>query len=112
MNFKVIGRLTLGCSMALLGVVGGCSRKPEGAALKKMPANAQFAGFLSTYDNLKPNPRFENTQSYVKQDDARNIHKYFAVIIEPVQIYVATNADPGKLPDHGRTALAAYFQNA
>ncbi len=96
----------------LLATLAGCSRKPEPVGLKKMPAGAQFAGFLSNYDNLKPNPAFENTLTYVKDDDAKNVHKYFAMIVEPVQIYVATNADISKMPDRGRTALAAYFQNA
>ena len=61
---------------------------------------------------MKPNPSFENTLSYVKRDDVKNIHKYIAVIVEPVEIYVATDADPSKMPDRGRIALAAYFQNA
>ncbi len=103
----------LACLIALLlATLAGCSRKPEPVGLKKMPPGAQFSGFLSSYDNLKPNPAFENTLSYVKDDDAKNVHKYFAMIVEPVQIYVATNADISKMPDRGRTALAAYFQNA
>jgi hypothetical protein len=101
------------CSiLLLLAALAGCSRKPEAVGLKKMTAGAQYAGFLSNYDSLKPNPAFENTVTYVKQDDAKNVHKYFAVIIEPVQIYVSTNTDISNMPDRGRTALAAYFQNA
>jgi hypothetical protein len=34
------------------------------------------------------------------------------VIIDPVEIYMSTNADVTKMPDRGRTALAAYFQHA
>jgi hypothetical protein len=98
--------------LSLLAMIAGCSRKPEPATMKKLTPGAEFAGFLSSYDNLRPNPNFENTRSYVKQDDAKNIHKYFAVIIDPVEIYLATNADPSKMPDRGRTALAAYFQHA
>jgi hypothetical protein len=97
----------------LLAMVAGCSRKPEAASVKKLAPGAESAGFLSDYGKLKPNPQFENTLSYVKQqDDLKNIHKYIAVIVEPVEIYVATNADPSKMPDRGRTALAAYFQNS
>src|SRR3954447_2733429 len=103
----------MGCWVAVLMLLfGGCSAKPEPAGLKRLAAGAQNAGFLSSYDSLKPNANFENTLSYVKQDDAKNIHRYFAVIIDPVDLYVATNADLSKLPDRGRTALAAYFQNA
>jgi hypothetical protein len=112
-NSKLTGRLILGCSAVLLLTAGtGCTRKTESVQLKKMPANAQFAGFLSSYDSLKPSSVFENTLTYVKQDDAKNVHRYFAVIVDPVEVYVATNADTSKIADRGRTAMAAYFQNA
>jgi hypothetical protein len=108
-----IETLVLECSMlSLLVMFAGCSRKPEPAPVKKVAAGAKFAGFLSNYDNLKPNPNFENTLSYVKQDENKNIHKYFAVIVEPVEIYLSTDADPSKVPDRGRKALVAYFQHA
>jgi hypothetical protein len=90
-----------------------CSKpQVEGATLKQMPAGKEYSGFLSDYSNLKPNPEFENTVSYAKGDSAKKIREYFAVIIEPVQLYVATNADVSKIPDRGRTAMAAYFQHA
>ena len=98
--------------IALVATLAGCSRKPDQTALKRLEPGAQFAGFLSDYTNLKTNPNFENTLSYVKQDEVKNIHKYIAIIVDPVEIYVATNADPSKMPDRGRTALAEYFQNA
>jgi len=101
-------------SIAMLLVsLAGCSHQPpQPAALKKLAPGAEFAGFLSDYGKLKASPRFESTMVFVKQDDERNIHKYIAVIVDPVEIYVATNADPAKMPDRGRTALAAYFQYA
>jgi hypothetical protein len=105
--------LALGSSLALLlAMTLGCSRKPEPAQLHKMARGAQFSGFLSTYASLKPSPDFENTVVFVNKEDARNVHRYFAAIVEPVQIYIATDADPSKLPDQGRGALTAYFQNA
>lgn len=111
-NRNLAGQLILGCSaVLLLTAATGCSRKTESVQLKKMPPNAQFAGFLSNYDNLKQSPIFENTLTYVKQDDAKNVHKYFAVIVDPVEIYAATDADTSKIPDRGRTAVAAYFQH-
>jgi hypothetical protein len=77
-----------------------------------MPAGQEFAGFLSDYSKLKPNPKFENTLSFVRDDSAKNIHKYIAVIVDPVAVYVATNADPQDIPDRGRASLAEYFQMA
>jgi hypothetical protein len=112
-NRKLAGQRILGCSaVLLLTAVTGCTHKTESAELKKMPPNAQFSGFLSKYDVLKQSSIFENTLTYVKQDDAKNVHKYYAVIIDPVEIYAATNADTTKIPDRGRTALAEYFHNA
>jgi hypothetical protein len=105
-------------AVPMMVLLTGCSssttteKKAEGPVLRKLSPDAKNAGFLSSYDNLKQNPTFENTLSYVKQDDAKNIHKYFAVVVDPVQIYCSTNADISKVPDRGRTALAAYFQNA
>ena len=115
LNQTPIKKVIAGCSIpVLLLALAGCAKKPEptGVTLKKMSPGAENAGFLSSYANLKPSPRFENTLAFVKQDDVKNVRKYFAVIIDPVEIFVATNADVSKIPDRGRTALAAYFQNA
>jgi hypothetical protein len=113
MNTKTAQLIGMSLAAVILALcAAGCSRQESSTGVKALAAGAKTAGFLSSYDNLKPNPDFENTQSYVKQDDAKNIHKYFAVIIDPVQIYVSSDADVSKMPDRGRTALAAYFQEA
>jgi len=80
--------------------------------VRKMPSGQEFSGFLSTYANLKPNPEFENTVSYVSQDPVKNIHKYVAIIVDAPVVYLSTDADVKALPDRGRTALAEYFQHA
>jgi hypothetical protein len=77
-----------------------------------MAAGQEFSGFLSTYDNLKPNPEFESTVSFVSHDPVKNVHKYVAIIVEPPVVYLASDADVKTLPDRGRTALAEYFQHA
>ena len=101
------------CCLAALLLLAGCSKEtPKTAGVSIMPAGKQFSGFLTTYDKLKPNPEFENTVSYVSDDPAKNIHKYVAVMIDPVTIYVATDASAKMFPDNGRTALASYFQQA
>jgi hypothetical protein len=93
-----------------LAVSPACSRPVDTAGVKQIPAGKQYSGFLSDYSNLKPSPAFENTALYVRRDPAKNIHKYVAVIVEPVVLYVATNANPRDIPDRGRAALADYFQ--
>jgi uncharacterized protein DUF3313 len=105
-------RLIFYCLPAML-LLGACSKEPpKTAGVRIMPVGKQFSGFLTGYDKLKLNPEFENTLSYVRDDPAKNIHKYVAVIIEPVAIYVATDATAKTFPDNGRTALASYFQQA
>jgi hypothetical protein len=96
----------------LLVAACACSRQPEVAAVRQMPRGKEFSGFLHDYSKLKPNPKFENTLSFVNNDPAKNIHRYVAVIVEPVEVYVATDADPKAIPDRGRAALAEYFQVA
>jgi len=77
-----------------------------------MAPGKQFSGFLSSYEKLTPNPKFDGTLSYANKDVQKNLHKYFAVIVDPVEVYLATGADASKLPDRGRTALAEYFGHA
>jgi len=96
----------------LLLTAGGCSRQPTATEVKRIPAGKEFSGFLSDYSKLKPNPRFERTLSYVRDDPAKNIHRYVAIILEPVAVYVSSDTDPKALPDRGRAALAEYFQQA
>ena len=99
--------------LTLLAIsVSACSREVASTGVTKMPAGKEYSGFLSTYANLKPNPRFENTVSYVSQDSATNVHKYVAMIIDPPVVYVATDADEKSIPDKGRAALTEYFQHA
>jgi len=94
-----------------LAVAAGCSG-PARPPLKKMPEGKQFSGFLSDYSRLKPSPKSEGALLYVLTGTTRNIHQYTGIIVDPVEIYLATGADPSKLPDQGRTALAEYFRKA
>jgi hypothetical protein len=78
-----------------------------------MPAGKEFSGFLKDYSNLKPNPSLGgNALTFANADAKKNVHKYIAVIVEPVQVYLASNADESKLPDKARGVAAKYFHNA
>lgn len=106
-TFKILGT----AAAMLFGVA--CSQAPTTElAIKKMPAGKEFSGFLSKYDNLKPNPRFENTVSYVSQDPNKNVHKYVAMIVEPPAVYLATDSDEKLVTDEARLALVEYFQHS
>jgi hypothetical protein len=99
-------------AVLLLGT--GCSQAPqqESATIRKMPAGQQYSGFLSSYANLKPNPKFENTVSYVSPDPNKNVHKYVEIIVEPPAVYVSTDSDEKLVTNEARQALIDYFQNA
>jgi hypothetical protein len=78
-----------------------------------MAAGQEYSGFLKDYSKLTPNPRFDGrARSYASKDAIKNLHKYVAVIVEPVEVYIATDADEKNIPDRGRTALAEYFRGA
>jgi hypothetical protein len=97
---------------ALLVTSAACSRPAPQSLVKKIPAGQENTGFLSSYANLKPNAKFENTRSYVSQDATKNLHKYVAVIVDKPVVYVATNADEKNVSDRGVAALTEYFQDA
>jgi hypothetical protein len=103
-----------GVAVLLLVGASSCSQPaPKAAAsVKKVPAGQEFSGFLGSYANLKANPDFENTKSYVSVDPAKNIHRYVAVIVDPPEVYLSTDVDEKAIPDRGVAALKEYFQNA
>src|SRR5947209_6600823 len=81
--------------------------------LRKMPAGKEFSGFLKDYSNLKPNPDLGgNALTYARADPQKNLHKYIAMIVDPVQVYLASDADESKLPDKARGVGAKYFHKA
>jgi Protein of unknown function (DUF3313) len=77
-----------------------------------MPAGQEFSGFLSSYANLKPNPNFENTKSYISGDPDKNIHRYVAMIVDPPVIYASADAPGSAAPEGGMAALREYFRDA
>jgi hypothetical protein len=111
-DMSVYLKYLVGCAVSLALVMAmGCSRQSQ-PTVKQMAPGKQFSGFLSSYEKLTPNPKFDGTLSYANADVQKNLHKYFAVIVDPVEVYLATGADASKLPDRGRTALAEYFGHA
>lgn len=81
--------------------------------LKKMPAGKEFSGFLKDYSNLKPNPNLDGTAlTFVSTDAQKNLHRYIAMIVDPVQVYLASDVDESKLPDKARGVGARYFHKA
>lgn len=116
------------CSVGLaLLSLAGCSPAPKPAStstesgsggtvsinVKKLPAGQQFSGFLKDYGQLKANPALGGeAMTFVVPDKMKSLRRYFAVIVDPVDVYVATNADQSLLPDRASGAVAGYFRHA
>jgi len=84
----------------------------SGTEVHVMPADQEYSGFLGDYSQLQPQPDLENTTAYVNRDEQKNLHHYLAIIIDPVQVYVATDDDPSLLEDRGKGAITNYFKLA
>jgi hypothetical protein len=104
--------------MLPLALFMGCSRAPKPAEEKKLtarkiPAGQQFSGFMKDYEALKPNPKIEgNPLTYASADAQKNLRSYFAIVVDPIEVYIASDADESKLPDTSRRTLANYFHYA
>jgi hypothetical protein len=108
----------------LSAVLAACSTEPKPVVeskpapeakgtLKKLSPGQEFSGFLQDYSKLKPNAKLGgDALTYVNPDKMKNLHRYVAIIVDPVEVYVATNADPSLIPDRGRETVAKYFQHA
>ena len=96
----------------LLLTAAGCTQEKK-PTVKKISANAENAGFLKSYANLKPIPAMEGeARGYANADAQKNLHKYIACVIDPVEIYLASNADDAKFNETARAASTEYFRSA
>jgi hypothetical protein len=92
--------------------VGGQSENGS-IVLRKMPAGKEFSGLLKDYSQLKPNPNLDgNAMTFISTDAQKNVHKYIAMIVDPVQVYLASDADQSKLPEKAHGVAARYFHKA
>jgi hypothetical protein len=111
-------RLEWFAAILMIALAFGCSKPQtteEGALppVKKIPAGSQFSGFLKDYSALKPNNALDGDMlTYVSADAKKNLRSYFAIVVDPIEVYVATDADEKKVNDDSRKALTNYFQHA
>ena len=100
-------------ALLLLALAVGCTEAPPAAGVKQMPAGEKYSGFLGDYSTLKPNPNMEGEMlTYVNADAMKSLRGYIACIVDPVEIFVSTDADASSIPEMGREAVANYFQHA
>jgi len=112
-------RLACLAAIIMAAAAVGCSKPETKTAeaglppVKKIPAGAKFSGFMKDYDALKPNPDVEGEMlTYVSADAKKNLRSYFAIVVDPIEVYVATDADEKKVNEDSRKALTSYFQHA
>jgi hypothetical protein len=106
--------LRCAATVTLLAALAGCSQtEAPKAAYKKLPAGEEFSGFLGDYSGLKLKPEMEGeTLTYVNPDKMKNLRRYVAIMIDPVEVYVSTDADESQISEKAPEALAKYFQYA
>ena len=109
-NKYVASGFTSGLLLVL--ATAACTRPAE-PTVKKMKAGQEYAGFLKDYSKLAPNPALDGDVKTFSQPNAHNnLRNYIAVIVDPVDVYLASNADDAKLPEKTRAAAANYFRAA
>jgi hypothetical protein len=110
---------TVACCLAvvLVAMSTSCSQPtqpPAGAksTVRKIPAGQEFSGFLKDYSALKPSSNIEDALTYVSTDAQKNLRSYFAIVVDPIEVYIATDVDEGKISEASRKALTNYFEHA
>jgi|SoiMethySBSTD1v2_1073268.scaffolds.fasta_scaffold58227_6 hypothetical protein len=99
--------------LLLVVLTTGCAKQPSERSAKKIPAGKEFSGFLKDYSNLKPNSGIDgNALTYARTDVEKNLHKYIGIVVDPVDVYLASDADDAKLSEEARQATANYYHQA
>jgi len=102
-----------GISVLVVLATSGCTTAPQSSGIKRIKAGQEHAGFLKDYTKLAPNPAIDgDVKTFAQADAQKNLRNYIAVIVDPVDIYLASNADDAKLPEQTRAAAANYFRAA
>jgi hypothetical protein len=98
-------------SALLLMMTVGCA-KQEQPGVKKIAAGQEDSGFLKDYTKLKPVPDLEGAKGYASTDAQKNLRKYIACVVDPVEVYLASDADGAKMTETARSAVSEYFRAA
>jgi hypothetical protein len=106
-----LGTMASYLAAALLAMTTACSTSPP--TVRKISPDQQFSGFLKEYSALKPNPNMdENALTYVNTDAQKNLRGYLAIVVDPIEVFIATNADATKISESSRAAVTTYFRHA
>ena len=122
-DYRSVWKIAQGClAVTFLTLMLGCSTAPKSAdtttpseppSVKKIPAGQEFSGFLKNYEQLKPNENLGgNALTYAGTDARNNLRSYFAIVVDPIEVYVATDTDASKVDEDARATLTNYFHHA
>ena len=100
------------CIAAVLTAFTACS-KSETQTIRKVQAGSEFSGFLKDYSALKPNSKLGgDILTYVNANEAKHLRRYVAVKVDPVEVYLAANANASKFQTKAAESLSRYFERA
>src|SRR5262252_5156642 len=103
----------VGCSTAEKPADTATSAPSAPPSVKKIPPGQQFSGFLKNYEQLKPNEKLGgNALTYAGTEARKNLRSYFAIVVDPIEVYVATDTDASKVDEDARATLTNYFHHA
>lgn len=107
---KTMGWSAVACGVLMLAA--GCG-KPAAEMVKRVPAGSEFSGFLRDYAQLKPNAKLGGEiLTYANADQAKHLRRYVAVVVDPVEVYLAADADASKFQARAGESLSRYFERA
>jgi len=111
MNFRMMNAFAGSLVLALL--LAGCAQEaPKPSGVKRLQAG-QASGFLKDYEALKPHAELGGEALvYVNPDQMKDLHRYVAIIVDPVEVFVSTSADDSKIPPRASEVIANYFRRA
>jgi len=108
--WKSIWRLALALFTVAAGIGYG---QTSMTTVKQLEPGQRHSGFLGDYSQLKPNAALEGEAlSYVNPDRMKSLKRYVAMIVNPVEVYVASSADESMIPDRAAEVVANYFHHA
>ena len=109
---RINSKVTYIATSLLLALSGSCTKAPE-SSFKRISADQQFSGFLKEYSELKPNPKIDdNALTFINRDGQKHLRAYLAIVVDPIEVYIATNADSAKISEASKTAVTNYFRHA
>jgi hypothetical protein len=104
---------TICCLVVAAALVGCSGQQQQQSSVKKLKTGDEFSGFLKDYSQLKPKPGLDSDfLVYVNPDEAKHLRRYIAIVVDPVEAYLKTDAGESEISKTSTEAAAAYFRGS